>query len=30
MTREALTHIAEATVASLDCWSRGEPSATEL
>jgi D-lactate dehydrogenase len=30
LTREALTHIAEAVVASLDAWAEGNPSAHEL
>jgi D-lactate dehydrogenase len=30
LTREALTNIADATVASLTCWQNGQPSATEL
>ena len=30
LTREALTNLADATVASLTCWAAGEPSATEL
>ena len=30
LTREALTNIADATIASLGCWSRGEASGTEL
>jgi D-lactate dehydrogenase len=30
LTREALTHIAEAVVASLDAWAGGSPSAHEL
>ena len=30
LTREALTHIAKAVVASLDAWAEGKPSAHEL
>jgi D-lactate dehydrogenase len=30
LTREALTHIAEAVVASLDAWAENKPSAHEL
>jgi D-lactate dehydrogenase len=30
LTREALTNIADATIASLSCWTRGEASGTEL
>lgn len=30
LTREALADIATATIDSLDCWARGEASATEL
>ncbi|MBD2767911.1 2-hydroxyacid dehydrogenase [Hymenobacter sp. BT664] len=30
LTREALTNIADTTVASLSCWGRGEASDTEL
>ena len=30
LTREALTNLADATMASLTCWAAGQPSATEL
>ena len=30
LTREALTNIADATMASLNCWEKGEASGTEL